>query len=280
MASNNQKRNKHEPQLLPIVVLAQILLYLPIDDILTIHTLIPLTDLSRLVLVPLLSSPEQGQFRSRFSENLSCVLSKTQLQEVRVNPRTVLNFCAELKWFCESQPLEISSIKAVKASTNDGADQDIFNTLDGHPNTWWSSNPGEYQNKEDWLLYDLGGFMLVDRIGINAWKSYFPGRPIFGFQGIRIQLGTTSDSFYYQTEVHSGSPGNELQYFLISKSGAMLPARFVKIWLKGCNTECFDGFWYFAIESVRVFGWYKFPSRIEKVLRLACSSRKELLCLE
>jgi len=273
MASNNQKRNKHQPQLLPIVVLAEILLYLPIDDILTMNTLIPPADLCRLVLVPLLSSPDQGQFRSRFSENLSCVLSKPQLQEVRVNPRTALNFCAVLKWFCESEPLKILSIKAVNASTNDGADQDIFKTLDGHRYTWWSSNPGEYQDKEDWLLYDLGGLMLVDRIGINVWKSDFPGHPIFGFQSIRIQLGTTSGSFYYQSEARIGSLGDELQYFYISNSGAMLPARFVKIWLRGCNTRCFDGFWYFAIESVRVLGWSTFPSPIEKVFR-ACSSRK------
>jgi len=97
------------------------------------------------------------------------VLSKPQLQEICVNPSAVLNFCAELKKFCESHPVEISSITAVSASTSDGKDQDICNTLDWHQNTnWWSSNPSEYQDKEDWLLYDLGGVMLVDRIGIAA----------------------------------------------------------------------------------------------------------------
>jgi len=90
----------------------------------------------------------------------------------------------------------------------------------------------------------------------------------------------TSDRFYYQTKIHSGSPGDHLQYFHISKSGAKLSARFVKIWLNGCNTKDFDGFWYFAIESVRVWGWYNFPLPIEKVIRGTCSSREEQLCLE
>jgi len=263
--------------MLPVVILAAILLYLPIEDILTLKTLIPLTDFCKLVLVRLLSSPDQGQFPTRFSENLSCVLSKPQLQEVRVNPNTIFIFCAELKRFCESYPLEISPITAVGSSSNDGDDQDIYNTLDGHQHTWWSSNPGPNQDKEDWLLYDLGSVMLVDRIGIAAWKSHFPGYPIFGFQSIRIQLGMTNGSFYYQTEVQSGSPGDQLQYFHTLESGAKLSARFVKIWLRGCNTKCFDGFWYFAIESVRVWGWHNFPSPIDKVLRGARSSRNELL---
>jgi len=277
MAFNKRVGNKHDPGVLPVVNLAQILLYLPIEDILTLKTLIPLTDLCRLVLVRLLSSPDQGQFPIRFSENLSCVLSKPQLQEVRVNPNTILIFCAELKRVCESYSVGIKPIKAVSASSNDGLNQDIDNTVDRNRDTWWSSNPGPYQDKEDWLLYDLGSVMFVDRIGIAAYKSNFPGYPIFGFQSIRIQLGMTSDSFYYQTEIQSGSPDDDLQYFDIKKSGAKLSARFVKIWLRGCNTKCFDGFWYFAIESVRVWGWHNFPSPIDKVLRGARSSRNELL---
>jgi len=282
MEFNKQKRNKHQQQVqvLPTVVVAEILLYLPIDDILSLKTLIPQTDLCWLVLIPLLSSPDQGQFMIRFSENVSCVLNKSQLQEVGVNPSTVLNFCAEVKRCCESSPKEICSIKAITASTEADGYQDINKTLDGDSNTLWSSNPGEYQDKEDWLLYDLGGVILVDRIVIAAWKSYFHGRPIFGFQSIWIQLGMTRDSYYYQTEMHRGSSGDKLQCFCISKSGAKLSARFIKIWLMGCTTKCFNDKWYFTIKTVQVWGWHNFPWSIEKVLEAACSSKKELLSLE
>lgn len=280
MEFNQRKRNKHQLQVLPTVVVAEILLYLPIDDILALKTLIPQTDLCSLVLIPLLSSPDQGQFRSRFSENVSRVLNKSQLLEVSVNPSTILNFCAEVKLCCQSQPRKIYSIKAIRASTDDGVHQDIRKTLDGHHNTWWSSNPGKYQDKEDWLLYDLGGVILVDRIGIAAWKSYFHGRPIFGFQRIWIELGITKDSFYYQTQIHSGSSGDELQCFYTSKSGPKLSARFIKIWLKGCTTKCFDGKWYFTIKAFQVWGWHNLPWPIGKVSEAACSSKKELLSLE
>jgi len=282
MEFNKQKRNKHQQQVqvLPTVVVAEILLYLPIDDILSLKTLIPQTDLCWLVLIPLLSSPDQGQFMIRFSENVSCVLNKSQLQEVGVNPSTVLNFCAEVKRCCESSPKEICSIKAITASTEADGYQDINKTLDGDSNTLWSSNPGEYQDKEDWLLYDLGDVYLVDGIGIAAWKCVSPARPIFGFQSIWIQLGMTRDSYYYQSEIHRARNVDYLQRFYIPKSGAHLSARFIKIWLKGCTRKCFNDKWYFRIKTVQVCGWHSFPWLIEKVLEAASSSKKELLSLE
>jgi len=275
MALSERKEEKHELRSLPKVILAEILLYSAIDDIFRFRNLLPLADLCQMVLIPLLASPNQGQFPFRFSEDVRCVLSKSELQELRVDPGLVFNFCTQLKrLFQDQNPWKISSIVAIAASTDDGINQDIHMTLDEHYGTWWSSNPGKKQNKEDWLLYDLGDVILIDRIGIAAYRARdHPGSPVFGFRNIWIQLGMTRDRFYYKTEIFNGSPGDQMQYFRPSHSGAKLSARFVRIWLKGCVKRCFDGNWYFAIRSVRVGGHCSLAP-IPKVLR-DCSKRKD-----
>jgi len=271
----SERKNKYRYGVLSPVVLAEILLYLPIDDLLRLENLLPHADLYKLVLIPLLSFPNQRQFPFRFSEDLERVLSKPQLQKVRFNTTGILNFCSELKSWCDRNHSEISSIVPIGASTDDGVSQNIDKTLIRSKRNFWSSNPGEKQDKEDWLFYDLGDVMLIDRIGIAAWKSYFEGRPIFSFETIWIQLFITRDRFHFQTKILSGSPGDEMQYFHPSHSGALLSARYIKIYMKGCTKRCYNNKWYFTVRSFRVWG-----TPISQVFKASSKSKEELQLLE
>merc|ERR1719233_2666095 len=93
----------------------------------------------------------------------------SQREKVRASPKKLNKFCAALNGKTESK--QLSTIKAVAASTDDGVSQDIHKTFNGYSTTFWSSNPSVTQDKEDWLLFDLGEVVVVNSIGFAPYRA-------------------------------------------------------------------------------------------------------------
>jgi len=244
---------------MPILVKNLITLFLPIEDIVKLKSVIG--DDNFLQIHPLLHEQNQNQLPFRFTRNMNRVFTKSQLSKMGIRYKDCYKICVELSAM-QRVALELRSRittkrSGVEASTRDEQTQDIDCTLDGLPQTFWSSNGSKDQEKVDWLLYDIGTVAVITKISIAAFKATFHmGTPVYGFKKCWIELGFDSDEFHYRTKEFNCMNTDQQQNFTSEHLDQMLPAaRFIKFWMQGCHTkQRIDDKWYFAINTFQVEG--------------------------
>jgi len=244
---------------MPILVKNLISLFLPIEDIVKLKSVIG--DDNYLQIHPLLHEQNQSQLSFRFTRNMNRVFTRSHLSKMGIRYEDCYKICVELSAM-QSVALELrgrisTKRSGVEASTRDELTQDIDCTLDGQPQTFWSSNGSKDQGKVDWLLYDIGTVAVITKISIAAFKATFHiGTPVYGFKKCWIELGFDSDEFHYKTKEFNCMNTHKTQNFTSEHLDHMLPAaRFVKFWMQGCHTkQRIDDKWYFAINTFQIQG--------------------------
>jgi len=230
-------------------------LFLPIEDILKLKSIFK----NSIQIHSLTWKPDQNQLLFRFTKDMTRVWTKAQLSQLCKQKHF-----DEICIYLSNIQLKLSELSRVitnvrsgfKASSVDYKPHDIDGTLDNKRGTFWSSDGSQYQNKIDWLLYDLGTVAVITGISIAAYKARHQiNRPIYGFKKCYIELGFDSENFHYKTkEFNCLNTGKRQKFTTREHFENMLPAaRYVKFWMKGCySKQSSDALWYFAIGDFRV----------------------------
>jgi len=254
-----------------------IVLFLPFEDILKMKHLYE--DECYMQIHTLLYSSNQKQLKFRFTRDMQRVLSKWHLPRLGIRSDNCDRLCSELvniqKVARQLSCVITTSRSGVKASSRDKPEQDVDRTLDGNYRTFWSSAGSKYQDKVDWLLYDLGTVAVISRISVAAFRAiWHSNSPVYGFKKCWIEFGFERDEFHYRTKEFTCVNGDQLQNFITQQHfDNLLPAaRFIK----------FYNHWYFALRlfQIAAIPVRYFPEPLPKILDigegLKCESREWL----
>jgi len=262
----------------PSEIQGTVILFLPLKELIRAKNLFMTLDFSKLH-YKLLHSSDQKQLTFRFTKDLGRVLSKRHLNGTGIGLTEASDIVTRLanidEHFTTLSRVLTSPHSGRACSTRDMPQQDIPNVLDGHENTFWSSDASDNQQKVDWLLFDLGTIGVISSVGVAAYKANFHyGDPIYGFQTAWLEFGFQEDDFYFKSEILIGENHNDdLQIFSSEEhfSGLKIAARYIKLWLQGCHQmQMTDRRWYFALRELRVNGipLSEFPHSIPEILTI------------
>jgi len=253
-----------------------IMLFLPFEDILKMKLLYE--DGSCMQIRTLLHSSNQKQLKFRFTRDIQRVFSKWHLPRLGIRADNCDKICTELvniqRVAGQLSCVITTSRSGVMASSRDKPEKDLNRTLDGNYRTFWSSAGSKYQNKVDWLLYDLGTVAVIEKISVAAFRAiWHSNSPVYGFKKCWIEFGFEKDEFHHKTKEFSCENVDHVQNFTSEEHfDNILPAaRYIKFCMKGCHQQQeHDDHWYFALRlfQVSAIPVRYFPDPIPKILDL------------
>jgi len=253
-----------------------IMLFLPFEDILKMKLLYE--DGSCMQIHTLLHSSNQKQLMFRFTRDMQRVFSKWHLPRLGIRADNCDKICTELvniqRVAGQLSCVITTSRSGVKASSRDNPEQDLDRTLDGNYRTFWSSAGSKYQDKVDWLLYDLGTVAVIEKISVAAFRAiWHSNSPVYGFKKCWIEFGFEKDEFHHKTKEFACENVDHLQNFTSKDhfEDVLPAARYVKFCMRGCHQQQeHDNHWYFALRlfQVAAIPVRYFPEPVPKILDL------------
>jgi len=253
-----------------------IILFLPFEDILKMKMLYE--DEGCMQIHTLLHSSNQKQLKFRFTRDMQRVFCKKHLPRLGIRSDNCDKLCTELvniqRVAGQLSCVITTSRSGVKASSRDTPEQGVDRTLDSNYRTFWSSAGSKYQEKVDWLLYDLGTVAVISRISVAAFRAIWHNfSPVYGFKKCWIEFGFEMDQFHYKTKEFKCLNEDHLQHFTTKEhfDNVLPAARYIKFWMKGCHQKQeHDDHFYFAMRvfQVAAIPVKYFPEPIPKILQL------------